>query len=105
MSVISEAFATWRECRAEYDDTLYSQYERAEEACRGAMLNARGRERGVDPLSLFMGNARRAHAYASAELVEHWQDHPRITYAMFERDWLRAREAELLNELASAVAA
>ena len=32
MSIISEAFNAWRECRAEYDDTLYSQYEAAEAA-------------------------------------------------------------------------
>jgi hypothetical protein len=89
------ALANWRECRAEYDLTLYADYERAAEACRDALLNARGRRAGVDPLSLFMGNEARAHAYASDELLEHWRSHPRVTFARFERVWMARREAEL----------
>ncbi|TCJ28742.1 hypothetical protein E0W80_04380 [Microbacterium sp. PI-1] len=100
MSIVSEAFAAWRECRAEYDNTLYAQFVAAEEATRGAMLNARGREKGIDPFSLFMGNETRALAYASEELVEHWETHPRITFAKFERAWQRQREAELIEDAA-----
>lgn len=92
MSLVSEAFALWRECRAEYDAVLFAAYDRAEEACRGAMLNARGQRAGIDPISLFMGNDVRARAYASAELIEHWSDHPRVTYSAFEREWARTRE-------------
>lgn len=95
MSIITEAFSAWRECRAEYDDTLYAQYEAAEEATRGALLNARGRANGIDPFSLFMGNERRALAYASEELVEHWDSHPRVTFAAFEKHWQRTRADEL----------
>lgn len=97
MSLISDAVAEWRECRAEYDDTLYAQYEAAEEATRGAMLNARGRARGIDAFTLFMGPERRAFAYASEELVEHWAAHPRVTFAAFEKQWQRNRD-ELLRE-------
>lgn len=97
MSIISEAFSAWRECRAEYDDTLYAQYMAAEEATNGAMLNARGREKGIDPFTLFMGNETRARAYASEELIEHWETHPRITFAKFERKWQQQREAELIE--------
>lgn len=100
MSIISEAFSAWRECRAEYDDTLYSQYEAAEAATNGAMLNARGREKGIDPFTLFMGTEARALAYASEELVEYWQSHPRITFAKFERQWQARREAELIEDAA-----
>ncbi|PRB14486.1 hypothetical protein [Microbacterium sp. MYb62] len=100
MSIISEAFNAWRECRAEYDDTLYALFVAAEEATRGAMLNARGREKGIDPFSLFMGNQTRALAYASEELIEHWEKHPRITFAKFERAWQRQREAELIEDAA-----
>ncbi|CAN7150005.1 hypothetical protein LJR044_002474 [Microbacterium foliorum] len=100
MSIISEAFNAWRECRAEYNDTLCSQYEAAEEATRGAMLNARGREKGIDPFSLFMGNETRALAYASEELVEHWASHPRITFEKFEKQWAAQREAELIEDAA-----
>lgn len=97
MSIISDAFSTWRECRADYDETLYRQYMAAEEATSGAMLNARGRGKGIDPFTLFMGNETRALAYASEELVEYWRAHPRVTFAKFERQWQRDREAELLE--------
>lgn len=100
MSLISDAFMAWRECRAEYDESLYAQYEAAEEATRGAMLNARGRAKGIDPFSLFMGNETRALAYASEELVEHWETHPRIKYAKFEQRWMRNREEELMGNAA-----
>lgn len=100
MSIVSEAFNAWRECRAEYDETLYAQFDAAEEATNGAMLNARGREKGIDPFTLFMGNETRARAYASEELIEHWETHPRITFAMFEQKWQRQREAELIEDAA-----
>ncbi|MCT1395642.1 hypothetical protein M4D51_07870 [Microbacterium sp. p3-SID338] len=100
MSIIRDAFADWRECRAEYDETLYAQFEAAEEATRGALLNARGRARGIDPFSLFMGPEVRALAYASEELVEHWSAHPRITFAKFEKQWQARREAELIEDAA-----
>jgi hypothetical protein len=94
MSLIAEAFADWRICRAEYDQVLYSQYQRAEDATNGRLVNAEGRARGIDPLSLFMGTNARAMRWASEELIEHWRSHPRTTFASFERQWQRAREAE-----------
>ncbi|MHC9046734.1 hypothetical protein ACYX8G_19280 [Microbacterium saperdae] len=100
MSLISDAFAEWRECRAEYDETLYTQYAAAEEATRGAMLNARGRAKGIDPFSLFKGPEVRALAYASEELVEHWAAHPRVTFAKFEKQWQSNRLAELVEDAA-----
>lgn len=100
MSIVSEAFNAWRECRAEYDEILYAQFDAAEEATNGAMLNARGREKRIDPFTLFMGNETRARAYASEELIEHWEKHPRITFAMFERKWQQQREAELIEDAA-----
>lgn len=100
MSIVSEAFNAWRECRAEYDETLYAQFNAAEEATNGAMLNARGREKKIDPFTLFMGNETRARAYASEELIEHWEKHPRITFAKFEQKWQQQREAELIEDAA-----
>lgn len=97
MSIIQDAFSDWRECRAEYDAILYAQFEAAEEATNGAMLNVRGREKGIDPFSLFMGPELRALAYASEELVEHWAQHPRVTFAKFERQWREQREAERIE--------
>ncbi|MFG6277951.1 hypothetical protein [Microbacterium sp. 5K110] len=92
--LIGEAFAEWRECRAAFDEVLEAAYSRAEEATNGALLNARGREARVKPRSIFYGPQVRALAYASPELLEHWEEHPRVTYAEFERQWVAAREAE-----------
>lgn len=95
--LIAEAFALRRECRDDYELTLYSQYVRAEASTNGSLLNARGRERGIDALTLFMGNEVRARAYASPELLEHWETHPRVTFADYERRWMAEREAEMIG--------
>lgn len=84
----------WRECREAFDEVLYSAYTRAEVATNGALLNDRGREAKVDAVSLFMGPAVRAYAYASPELVEHWEEYPRVTYAEYERQWVAVQEEE-----------
>lgn len=93
-ALIVQAFADWRECREAYDEVLYANYERAAAACNDRLVNARGRARGIDPISLFMGPAVRAYAYASEELVEFWLTHARVTYAEFERQWTEYRRAE-----------
>ncbi|MFI0593693.1 phage minor capsid protein [Streptomyces griseus] len=69
-----------REMYAEY---VYRQYLDAEEACRGYLLNKRAQTDGVDPMSLFSGPARIAHARASDELKEWWANHGRLTQAEF----------------------
>lgn len=91
MSAVSDGFAAWRECRAEFEGELWRRYAQAEHATHGALLNPLGRERRVDPASLFMGPAQRAYLYASEELIEHWAKHPRMPYAEFERQWLAAQ--------------
>jgi hypothetical protein len=94
VSILSEAFADWRECRAEYELVLLSAYERAAAATNDRLVNARGRAKGIDPVSLFKGNRVRAEAYASEELLEHWARHPRVTFAAFEKQWVRDRDEE-----------
>lgn len=91
---IREAFALWRECREEYEGELWRRYQLAETATNGALLNALGKKREIDPISLFMGAEQRAVIYASEELIEHWARHPRVPFVEFERQWLAAREAE-----------
>lgn len=90
--LIDQAFADLRECRAEFDLVLWSRYEAAAEACRDRLRNARAERAGIDPVSLFLGPAIRAYAYASPELIEHWEAHPRLTFAEFEAQWIRNRE-------------
>ena len=88
-ALIRDGFAEWRECRAAYDDVLAAHYERAAAACNDRLVNAEGRARGIDPVSLFMGPAVRAYRWASEELIEHWERYPRLTFADFERQWER----------------
>lgn len=88
------ALQQWRDCRAEYEDALLAQYIAAADECRGALVNRKGQAKGIDSISLFMGNRTRAYCYASEELVEYWQSHPRVTFADFERQWIAAREHE-----------
>lgn len=95
------ALADWREARAEYQLVLEAQYEQAADACREALVNERGRRAGIEPISLFMGNEVRARAYASPELIEWWESHPRTPFVVFERRWIAEREAEMLADLAS----
>lgn len=95
--LIDAAFAARRECREAFEPYLQAQYERAEAATNGAMLNKRGRQAGIDPWRLFTSNATYRRAYASEELLEHWERHPHITYAQFERDWAKAIEGTNLE--------
>ncbi|MYX36733.1 phage capsid protein [Streptomyces sp. SID8377] len=74
---------TRREARALYDEYVYRQYLAAEDACRGYLLNRRADAEGIDPVSLFSGPARIAHARASEELREWWAQHGRLTQAEF----------------------
>jgi len=86
--VFKQAASQWNNLRADYENVKQSQYEQAEQATRGAMLNRRGQAKGIDSYSLFSGNAIRAYAYASEELIEWWQSHPRITFADYEEQML-----------------
>jgi hypothetical protein len=74
--------------RAEFEEHRTAAYEAADEACRGHLLNDRGRRAGIDAWDLFIGNEARARAYASEELLEHWVTHPRVTIAAYEQQVL-----------------
>ncbi|MBZ6258136.1 phage minor capsid protein [Streptomyces olivaceus] len=73
---------TRREARALYDEYVEQQYLAAEHAV-GFLLNAKGREKGLEPGGLFRGPARIAYAYASDELKDWWREHGRLTQAEF----------------------
>ena len=82
------AVAQWRAARAEFELVREAAYLAAENATRGVLLNALGRQRGIDPWSLFIGPEASARLYASEELLDWWDNgHPRLTFAAFERTW------------------
>lgn len=74
---------TRREARALYDEYVYRQYLAAEDDLRGYLLNKKAQTDGIDPVSLFRGPARIAHARASDELRAWWAQHGRLTQAEF----------------------
>ena len=82
---VREALDRRAEIRAEFEHYFWSMYQRAEDATHGRMLNARGLRAGIDSISLFRGNGAYALAYASEELRDHWREHPRLTFAEYER--------------------
>jgi hypothetical protein len=74
---------TRAQARELYDEYVYRQYLRAEDDCRGYLLNKKYETQAVSPESLFRGPARIAHARASDELKEWWAQHGRLTQAEF----------------------
>jgi hypothetical protein len=68
-----------QDAEQEYRDEVYRQWLAAEAATNGYMLNQAGRHRGIDERSLFAGPESRVLKYASAELIEWFQSHPRPT--------------------------
>jgi len=83
--IFDSAAAEYRRVRGEYQLHLEAQVAAAVDDCNGVLLNARGKAARIDPFTLFKGPGVRAAAYASEELVEFWQRHPRVTWERFER--------------------
>ena len=63
----------------EYQDEVYRQWRAAEAATNGYMLNRAGQREGIDERSLFAGPESRVRKYASPELIEWFESHPRPT--------------------------
>lgn len=96
VSVIFERAAElWQQCRADYDVYLEAAEHAAEVATNGYAVNARGQARGYTLRLLMVSGPLVVRAYASPELLDHFEDHPRITFATYERAWFDDRHAEL----------
>lgn len=64
-----------------YQEQTYLVMLQAEAHCRGHLLTAACRERGVSPAALFSGPANRARKCASEDLLRFWTEvEPRRTY-------------------------
>lgn len=77
--------------RAEFDLVVQAAYEAAEVAVNARFLNRRGMAAGVDSYSLMTGPFSRVEAFASPELVEHFEHVGRPSLERFEREWLAAQ--------------
>lgn len=82
---VREAFERRAAVREEYEDVFWMQYEAAELATNGRLLNRRGMKAGVDPVQLFRSNALYRQAYASEELLDFWRERPHLTFTSYER--------------------
>ncbi|WP_067565826.1 phage minor capsid protein [Nocardia acidivorans] len=83
--------------RHAYKDHAYGQWLRAEEATNGYMLSKAGQAAGIDPRSLWFGNAKAAEKYASEELRAFWDQHGRPTLDEFRADLLDPQEADRIR--------
>lgn len=67
----------------EWRDEVYRQWFHAERETKGVMLNKAGLRADIDERSLFTGPESRVAKYASPELIEYFESHPRPTRASF----------------------
>lgn len=80
-----------REMQAEYEEAVTLQIAIAEDKCKGVLFNKRGRAAGAPVTQLFKGPTGWAFKHASDELINFWNQYPRIVRAEFERHWCRDR--------------
>jgi len=71
-----------------------AQVQAAELACNGYLLSKAGRAAGINPYDLWAGPLARAARYASEELREFWERHPRITRTQYDDLLAAARRAD-----------
>jgi hypothetical protein len=74
--------------KSDYLSHVDNEYDKALEACAGVLVNNAGREQRVDGYSLFTGTNHRADKYASEELKEFWEAHPRVSLMDYELQWM-----------------
>jgi hypothetical protein len=88
----------------EYSDEVYRQWLRAENGIQGGvLLNKAGIKAGISDRSLFSGSQARFNRYASDELKEWVETHPRMTRR--EYDSQRRAEEQAQRELYGRTAA
>ncbi|WP_280273381.1 phage minor capsid protein [Nocardia wallacei] len=83
--------------RHAFKDHAYQHWLTAEDATNGYMLSRAGQAAGVDPRSLWFGNAKTAEKYASEELRAYWDKHGRPTLDEFKADLLDPAAADKMR--------
>jgi hypothetical protein len=80
-----------RRANSDYTDEVYRQWLAAENGIQGSvMLNKAGQKAGISERSLFSGPQSRVNKYASDELKEWFDQHPRMT----RQEWDRRQRAD-----------
>lgn len=109
MSEAQRAGMTEKQARAEYEDQIAYEFQRAHEETRGSLLSKRGRAAGVSTEALFRGPLSQVEPYASEELRSYWARHGRLTWSAFRfellgRDSDRAAHTRAKTQLPTDVA-
>lgn len=92
MSAIFAAASTaWADMKAEYDAALAAAHALAETETNGNLVNRKGKAKGLTGWDMFTGPEIRARNYASEELLDHWNKHPRPNLNRFEAQWTEGR--------------
>lgn len=91
MSIYDLAGDLWRAMKADYQAELERRIIEADTATIGNLVNRAGRAHGISGPTLFTGPEARAYRYASRELLDHWEDHGRLSLAQFEAEWIATR--------------
>jgi hypothetical protein len=84
----------WAATYAAWLHYAQAQWLQAEHATNGVLLNKAGDKAGINPRSLWSGSLAQARRYASEELLEFWQTHPRLTVSQYHRERRAERRAE-----------
>ena len=94
-TIFENAARQWHEMRSDFLGHVDNEYDKALEACSGVLVNKEGRALHVDGYDLFKGTQRRADKYASEELKEYWETHPRLSLEDYELLWLSGQLQEV----------
>lgn len=94
-AIFAHAASMWAQMHEDFLLALQAHMDAADEAARGELFSAEGRRAGVSVARLFACNQAAAARYASPELVEFWQSHPRPTLAEFEAAWFASTFASV----------
>lgn len=88
-AIFARAAEQWSHMRSDFQEYVENQYALAQRDLGPYLVR-----RGSPALSatLFTGSRTYAHAHASPELIEWWEQHGRMTLEEFERQWLDAHE-------------
>jgi predicted GH43/DUF377 family glycosyl hydrolase len=89
--IFAEAARKWQEMSLEFMAYVDDAYNKALEATAGVLVNAEGRAKHIDGYILFRSNRAFSQKYASEELKEHWENHPRLTMIEYEKQWMEGR--------------
>lgn len=87
-TIFERAAQQWHTMRSDFLSHVDNEYDKALEVCCGVLVNRAGVELNVDGYCLFTGTQRRADKYASEELKEYWEKHPRLSLEDYELLWL-----------------